>query len=37
LREVHVCLDRDLAPRACSDDAIRGACRAAQLIVPPIR
>jgi ribonuclease T2 len=37
LREVHVCLDRDLAPRACSADAIRGACRAAQAIIPPIR
>jgi ribonuclease T2 len=36
-REVHVCLDRDLAPRACSADAIRGACRAAQVIIPPIR
>lgn len=37
LREVHICLDRDLAPRTCSDDAIRGACRAAQVIIPPIR
>jgi ribonuclease T2 len=37
LREVHVCLDRDLAPRACSADALRGACRAAQVIIPPIR
>jgi ribonuclease T2 len=37
LKEVHVCLDRDLAPRACSADAIRGACRAAQVIIPPIR
>jgi ribonuclease T2 len=37
LREVHVCLDRDLAPRACSADAIRGACRTAQVIIPPIR
>jgi ribonuclease T2 len=37
LREVRVCLDRDLVPRACSADAIRGACRAAQVIVPPIR
>jgi ribonuclease T2 len=37
LREVRICLDRDLAPRACSDDAIRGACRAAQVIIPPIR
>jgi ribonuclease T2 len=37
LREVHVCLDRELAPRACSADALRGACKAAQVIVPPIR
>jgi hypothetical protein len=37
LREVHVCLDRDLAPRACSADVLRGACRAPQVIIPPIR
>jgi ribonuclease T2 len=37
LREVHICLDRDLNSRACSADAARGACRAATLIVPPIR
>ena len=37
LREVHICFDRDLIPRACSADAARGACRAATLIVPPIR
>jgi ribonuclease T2 len=37
LREVHICLDRDLSPRTCSADAIRGACRAATLIVPPVR
>jgi ribonuclease T2 len=37
LREVHVCLDRELNPRACSADAARGACRATSLIVPPIR
>ena len=37
LREVHICLDRRLNPRACSADAARGACRAATLIVPPIR
>ncbi|HXC07619.1 MAG TPA: hypothetical protein VNV61_01715 [Steroidobacteraceae bacterium] len=37
LKEVHVCLNRDLAPRACSAAAIRGACRAAQVIIPPIR
>lgn len=37
LREVHICLDRDLNPRACSADVVRGACRAPTLIVPPIR
>lgn len=37
LREVRVCLDRELAPRDCSADAMRGACKAAQVIIPPIR
>jgi ribonuclease T2 len=37
LREVHICMDRDLTPRACSADAARGACRAPTLIVPPLR
>jgi ribonuclease T2 len=37
LREVRVCLDRELTPRACSADAAHGACRAPTLIVPPIR
>jgi ribonuclease T2 len=37
LREVHVCLDRELAPRSCAADALRGACRAPQVIIPPIR
>jgi ribonuclease T2 len=37
LREVRICLDRSLKPRACSADAVRGACRSATLIVPPIR
>jgi ribonuclease T2 len=37
LREVHVCFDRELKPRACSADALREACRAASIIVPPIR
>jgi ribonuclease T2 len=37
LREVHVCLGRDLTPRACSADVSRGACRAAEVIIPPIR
>jgi len=37
LREVHICLDRELNPRACSADAARGACRAPTVIVPPVR
>jgi ribonuclease T2 len=37
LREVHVCFDRDLSARACSPDALREACRASSVIVPPIR
>jgi ribonuclease T2 len=37
LREVRVCLDRDLTPRACSADTLRESCRAAQMIIPPIR
>jgi ribonuclease T2 len=37
LREVHICLGRDLTPRACSSDAARGACRAGSIVVPPIR
>lgn len=37
LREVHICLNRDLSPRACSADAARAACRAPTLIIPPIR
>ena len=37
LREVRICLDRSLKPRACSAAAARGACRAESLIVAPIR
>jgi ribonuclease T2 len=37
LREVHVCFDRELNPRACSADALREACRAGTVIVPPVR
>ena len=37
LNEVHLCFTRQLAPRACSADALRAACRAASVIVPPIR
>jgi ribonuclease T2 len=37
LREVHICLDRDLSPRACSADVARAACRAPTVIIPPIR
>lgn len=37
LREVHVCFDRVLNPRACSAQALHEACRAPSIIVPPIR
>ncbi len=37
LREVRICLGRDLTPRNCSADAVRGACDAPQIIIPPIR
>lgn len=37
LREVHICLDRDLKARACSAEVLKQACRAPSLIVPPIR
>ena len=37
LREVRLCLDRALAARDCSADAIRAACRAGAVIIPPIR
>ena len=36
LREVRICLDRDLAPRACSTDALHESCRAPRVIIPPI-
>ncbi len=37
LREVHICLARDLTPRNCSADVARAACRASEVIIPPIR
>lgn len=37
LREVRLCLDRELTPRACSRNVTRAGCRAPELIVPPIR
>jgi ribonuclease T2 len=37
LREVRLCLERDLAPRDCGAAALRGACRANLLLVPPLR
>lgn len=37
LREVRVCLDRELEPRRCSADVLRSACRAPELIIPPVR
>jgi len=37
LREMHICFDRNLSARACSADALREACRADSVIVPPVR
>ncbi len=37
LREIHICLARDLTARACSADVARASCRAAAVIIPPIR
>ena len=37
LREVRVCLSRDLRPRACAPDVLHAACRSPQLLIPPIR
>jgi ribonuclease T2 len=37
LREIHICLARDLSPRPCSADAVRASCRASEVIIPPIR
>jgi ribonuclease T2 len=37
LREVHICFNRDLSFRACSADTLRESCRAASVIMPPIR
>lgn len=37
LREVRLCLDRNLAPRSCAADAARSACRAPALLIPPVR
>lgn len=37
IREVHVCLSRELQPRACSEQVLRAACKAPSMIIPPIR
>jgi ribonuclease T2 len=37
LREVHICLDRSLNPRACSADVAGRSCRASSVLVTPIR
>jgi ribonuclease T2 len=38
LREVRICLDRDLTPRPCGEDVLRAACRDRGLLeLPPIR
>jgi len=36
LQEVRVCLDRDLAPRACGRD-VRDTCKGGEIIVRPVR
>ena len=37
LKEVRVCLSRDLAPRRCGAEVARGSCRAETLLVQPVR
>ncbi len=37
LREVRVCLARDLSPRRCTAAVLRSACRAPQLLIAPVR
>ena len=37
LREVRICLDRNLHARSCAADVVRAACRAPQLLIPPLR
>jgi ribonuclease T2 len=37
LREVHVCLTKELSARDCSAEVLRQACRAEAVIVPPTR
>ncbi len=38
VREVRVCLGRDLAPRDCGEDVLRATCRArGDLDLPPVR
>ena len=37
LREVRACVDRELQPRRCGADVLRAACRAPQLLIPPLR
>jgi ribonuclease T2 len=37
LREVRACLGRDLEPRRCAPDVLRAACRAPQVLIPPVR
>lgn len=36
LRELRICFDRDLEPRACGDNE-RQSCRAGELVLPPVR
>ena len=37
LREVHVCFDKQLSARVCSEDALREECKAGSVVVAPVR
>ena len=37
IREVRICLERDLAPRACEADVADDLCRASEALLPPVR
>lgn len=37
IREVRICLDKELAPRGCGRDLLEDACRATEALLPPVR
>jgi len=37
LQELRICLDKNLNPRACSDEVARASCREREFIVRPVR